>query len=214
MTKTRVSVYIDGFNLYHSTLQFAHPTNRWLNLMELSKRIINPKTEEISAVYYFTALTTWKPEKAKKHLLYIHALRTAGVKDILGKFTIRDRRCPLCTKCYQSHEEKKTDINIAITLLADGMTDKFDTALILSGDSDLAPVITKLKKLCPSKKVGIIVPQNQSAMNLKQHADFFKKIQDRDLKKSQLPEQVTYNGNVITAPVGWLPKPNLNPKSS
>jgi len=207
MTKTRVSVYIDGFNLYHSTLQFAHPTNRWLNLMELSKRIINPKTEEISAVYYFTALTTWKPEKAKKHLLYIHALRTAGVKDILGKFTIRDRRCPLCTKCYQSHEEKKTDINIAITLLADGMTDKFDTALILSGDSDLAPVITKLKKLCPSKKVGIIVPQNQSAMNLKQHADFFKKIQDRDLKKSQLPEQVTYNGNVIVAPVGWLPKP-------
>jgi len=96
MPKTRVSVYIDGFNLYHSTLQFAHPTNRWLNLMELSKRIINPKTEEISAVYYFTALTTWKPEKAKKHLLYIHPIRTAGVKDILGKFTIRNRRCPLC----------------------------------------------------------------------------------------------------------------------
>jgi len=207
MPKTRVSVYIDGFNLYHSTLQFAHPTNRWLNLMELSKRIINPKTEEISAVYYFTALTTWKPEKAKKHLLYIHALRTVGVKDILGKFTIRDRRCPLCTKSYQSHEEKKTDINIAITLLADGMTDKFDTALILSGDSDLAPAITKLKKISPIKKVGIIVPQNQSAMNLKQHADFFKKIQDRDLKKSLLPEQVTYNGNVIAAPVGWLPKP-------
>ena len=86
------------------------------------------------------------------------------------------------------------------------MTDKFDTALILSGDSDLAPVITKLKKLCASKKVGIIVPQNQSAMNLKQHADFFKKIQDRDLKKSLLPEQLTYNGNIITAPLGWLPK--------
>jgi len=136
----------------------------------------------------------------------IHALRTVGVKDILGKFTIRDRRCPLCTKCYQSHEEKKTDINIAITLLADGMTDKFDTALILSGDSDLAPVITKLKKLCPNKKVGIIVPQNQSAMNLKQHADFFKKIQDRDLKKSLLPKQINYNGNIINVPDGWLPK--------
>jgi hypothetical protein len=44
-------------------------------------------------------------------------------------------------------------------------------------------------------------------MNLKQHADFFKKIQDRDLKKSLLPEQITYNGAVITAPAGWLPKP-------
>ena len=208
MSKTRVSVYIDGFNLYHSTLQFAHPNNRWFNLMELSKRIVNPKTEEISAVYYFSALATWKPDKAKKHLDYIHALCTVGVKDILGKFTFITRRCPLCQSRYQAHEEKKTDINIAITLLADGIADRFDTALILSGDSDLAPVITKIKNLSSNKKVGIIVPQNQSAMNLKQHADFFKKIQDRDLKKSLLPEQVTYNGKTITAPVGWLPKPH------
>ena len=207
MAKIRVNVYIDGFNLYHSTLQHTHPDCRWLNLLELSKRLINLKTEEIQTVYYFSALTTWVPERAKKHLLYIHALRTVGVKDILGKFTIRERKCPLCAKCFQSHEEKKTDINIAVTLLADGMTDRYDTALILSGDSDLTPVITKLKSLCPNKKVGIIVPQNQSAMNLKQNADFFKKIQDRDLKKSLLPEKVTYKGKLVTAPAGWLPKP-------
>ena len=210
--KKRISVYIDGFNLYHSTLQFAHPNFRWLNLMELSKRIINPKTEKIATVYYFSALTSWNPNKAKKHLLYIYALRSAGVKDILGKFTLRDRKCPLCKNCYQSHEEKKTDINIAITLLGDAILDKFDTALILSGDSDLAPVSIKLRQLCPGKKIGILVPQNQSAMNLKKHADFFKKIQDRDLKKSLLPEQVTYNGRIITAPTGWLPsKPVSQP---
>jgi len=113
----------------------------------------------------------------------------------------------LCAKRYQAHEEKKTDINIAITLLADAVADKFDTALILSGDSDLAPVTTKLKQLCPEKKIGIIVPQGQSAMNLKQHADFFKKIQTKDLKKSLLPPQVIYNNRIITAPAGWLPEP-------
>jgi len=62
----------------------------------------------------------------------------------------------------------------------------------LSGDSDLAPVTTKLKELCLGKKVGILVPKGQSAMHLKQHADFFKKIQTKDLKKSLLPEQVIY----------------------
>jgi hypothetical protein len=93
-------------------------------------------------------------------------------------------------------------------LLADAVADKFDTALILSGDSDIAPVITKLKELCPGKKIGkgpvrvLIVPQNHSAMNLKQYADFFKKIQDRDLKKSLLSEQITYNGMVIPTPAG------------
>ncbi|MCL2441457.1 MAG: NYN domain-containing protein [Treponema sp.] len=107
-------------------------------------------------------------------------MRTAGVKDILGKFTLRDRKCPKCLALFQSHEEKKTDINIAIILLADAVLDKFNTALILSGDSDLAPVAVKLHQLRPGKKLGIIVPQNQSAMNLKKHSDFFKKIQDRD----------------------------------
>jgi uncharacterized LabA/DUF88 family protein len=206
MAKTRVSVYIDGFNLYHSTLQHAHPDCRWLNLWELSKRFINPRTEELTSVYYFSALATWVPDKAKKHLLYIHALRTVGVKDVLGKFTLRERKCLLCHGRYYSHEEKKTDINIAVTLLADAVADKFDAAFILSGDSDLAPVAAKLKELCPGKKIGIIVPQNQSAMNLKQNADFFKKVQDRDLKKSLLPGQVTYNGKLINAPTGWLPK--------
>jgi uncharacterized LabA/DUF88 family protein len=145
MAKTRISVFIDGFNLYHSTLQHTHPDCRWLNLWELSKRIINPQTEDVTAVYYFSALTTWIPSRAKKHLLYIHALRTVGVKDILGRFTLRERKCLLCQGRYKAHEEKKTDINIAITLLADAVADKFDTALILSGDSDLAPVAAKLK---------------------------------------------------------------------
>jgi len=208
MAKIRINVYIDGFNLYHSALQHTHSDCRWLNLLELSKRLINPETEEIKNVYYFSALTSWIPERAKKHLLYIHALRTVGVKDILGKFSLRERKCPLCAGRYQAHEEKKTDINIAITLLADAVADKFDTALILSGDSDLAPVTTKLKQLCPEKKIGIIVPKGQSAMNLKQHADFFKKIQTKDLKKSLLPPQVTYNDKIITAPAGWLPETN------
>jgi len=83
MPKTRISVYIDGFNLYHSTLQHTHRDCRWLNLLELSKRLINPKTEEIQTVYYFSAIASWVPDRVKKHLSYIHALRTVGVIDIL-----------------------------------------------------------------------------------------------------------------------------------
>jgi len=209
MAKKRINVYVDGFNLYHSALQRTYPDCRWLNLVELSKRMINPKTEEIQTVYYFSAITSWVPDRAKKQLSYIHALRSVGVVDILGKFSIRDRKCPLCLQRFQFHEEKKTDINIAITLLADAVEDKFDTALLLSGDSDLAPVTEKLHQLRPGKKIGILVPKWQPANHIKQHADFHKTIQAKDFKKSLLPEQVTYNGNIITAPAGWLPKPDL-----
>jgi hypothetical protein len=85
--------------------------------------------------------------------LYIHALRTVGVKDVLGKFNLRDRKCSLCKGRYQAHEENKTDINNTVTLLAAAVADNFDTALILFGDSDLAPVTNKLKELYP-KKIG------------------------------------------------------------
>jgi uncharacterized LabA/DUF88 family protein len=205
MKKTQVNAYIDGFNLYHSTLQHTHPDFRWLNLAELAKQFINPEKEEIKDVYYFSALATWQPAKAKNHLLYMEALRAVGVKVVLGKFNEKNKKCPLCQNIYKTHEEKKTDINIAITLLADGIQNKFDTALIVSGDSDLSPVTTKLKELCPSKKVGIVIPQGQFAVNLRQKADFYKKLQTKDLRKSLLPETITYKNKVLTAPTGWLP---------
>jgi len=50
-------------------------------------------------------------------------------------------------------------------------------------------------------------------MHLKQHADFFKTIQAKDLKKYLLPDQVIYNGKTITAPEGWLPKPAPEPNA-
>ncbi|MDR1932351.1 MAG: NYN domain-containing protein [Spirochaetales bacterium] len=171
--KTRISVYIeDGFNLYHSTLQFSHPDCRRLNLLELSHQFINPNTEEVTEVYYFSALAEWLPSKSKKHIRYINALRSVGVKVILGKFTEKDKKCPLCRGSYKTHEEKKTDINIALAIVSGAVQDLFDTALIMSGDSDLSPVTAIVKKLCPAKRVGIVIPQNQYAVNLKQNSDF------------------------------------------
>ncbi|MDR0878919.1 MAG: hypothetical protein LBN21_12795 [Treponema sp.] len=43
------------------------------------------------------------------------------------------------------------------------------------------------------------------AVNLREHADYFKRIKTKDLKKSLLPQEITYNGKIITAPDGWLP---------
>jgi hypothetical protein len=36
------------------------PDGCWLNLWELSSRLLNPKHEEIAAVYYFSALTSYR----------------------------------------------------------------------------------------------------------------------------------------------------------
>ena len=60
-------------------------------------------------------------------------------------FLSKNRECYKCGhKCGQS-EEKKTDVNIAVRLLTDVYDDRFDTAIVISGDSDLVPPIKSVR---------------------------------------------------------------------
>jgi hypothetical protein len=59
MAKVRINVYIDGFSPNDSVPSpAAHSYGCWLNLLELSKRLINPEAEEVLKVYCFSALIT------------------------------------------------------------------------------------------------------------------------------------------------------------
>jgi len=50
---------------------------------------------------------------------------------------------------YQTYEEKRTDVNIAIKILEDAFLKKYDRAIIMSGDSDIVPSIESVKKNFP-----------------------------------------------------------------
>ena len=54
---------------------------------------------------------------------------------------------------YIRHEEKMADVNIANQLLLDAMEGKFDSAFLISGDSDLVPPIRTIKTRFPDKKI-------------------------------------------------------------
>ena len=51
------------------------------------------------------------------------------------------------------YEEKETDVSIAAALIEDAMQDRYDTALLISADSDLCPAIVTMKRLCPEKRI-------------------------------------------------------------
>ena len=48
-----------------------------------------------------------------------------------------------------SPAKKKTDVNIATHLICDGIADLYETAIIVTADSDLIPAINAVKKLKP-----------------------------------------------------------------
>lgn len=200
----RVAVFIDGFNVYHAlTCDPRTKKHRWLNLEQLAKCFLT-SNDSLSEIYYFTALALWDADKVVKHKTYISALRTTSVQPILGAFRRKDKYCTLCKREYPTYEEKRTDVNIAIKLFQTAIIDSWDTALIISGDSDLIPAIEAVKKSFPSKQIGVIIPIGRRAEELKIVADFHRKMKLKHLETSQFPEEIVLNGGgIIKKPLSW-----------
>ncbi len=97
-----------------------------------------------------------------------------------------------------------TDVNIAVELLLDATDDKFDTAIIVSGDSDLTPPISAVLKRFPEKRVIVAFPPKRSSKALKRAASGWFSIDRRTLKRSQFAEHVhASKGNILERPEKW-----------
>ena len=126
----RVFVYIDGFNFYHAIDHLGKDWLKWVNLRKLAELIVG-SNETVYAVRYFSAYATWHKSGYERHRAYVSALKEEGVSVILGSFKEKFKDCPQCSHRIKTHEEKETDVNIGIHLVADTLLDKFDRALIV-----------------------------------------------------------------------------------
>jgi uncharacterized LabA/DUF88 family protein len=137
------------------------------------------------------------------HKKYIKALRSVGVEVVRGRFKNKTFKCHHCLKEYKSHEEKQTDVNIAVQVVADAAIDKFDKAVIVSSDSDLIPVIKTIHRLKPEKEVGIMFPIGRGIFELRQAADFTLKMKRNHLISCQFPEKIKIGKEIIERPTSW-----------
>lgn len=199
----RVIAFIDGFNLYHSiSRNKSFRKYKWLNLAKLIRCFVTSK-DEIRSIYYFTAYANWVPDRAKRHKHYVRVLEHKKVEPVFGEFKVRDRYCSNCKTKFETHEEKETDVNIAVKLFQTAVDDQFDTALIVSGDSDLVPAIRAVKESFPHKSVKVVIPPGIYAENLKRASDAHMKIKEKHLKTSQLEDPVVINGVELFCPSEW-----------
>jgi len=146
MPKQRVIAYIDGFNFYH-TIKDLQPNK--VDLMALFNSLCTGD-EELVAVKYFSAYAYWNASAVSRHKKYVKSLQKTGVEVILGQFKKKGRG--------GRHEEKETDINIALNLVLDGIDDKYDRAKLLTVDSDLVAAVRTIKARCPQKNILIVKP--------------------------------------------------------
>ncbi len=205
---------------------------KWLDLVALSRRIC-PR-DEIKAVKYYTARVSTPdtdPDLGQRQQVYLRALATAPLVSIhYGQFMLQKKRMPLVNRPtgfkklilqflgmdLKTHpdgnvtvsiwrmEEKGTDVNLGVHLVADAFQDRFDKAIVISNDTDLCePVRLVVSEL--GRKVVIVNPRGhkQPAAALRKVATETRKIRATALLESQLPNQIEDQWGTITRPANW-----------
>jgi uncharacterized LabA/DUF88 family protein len=203
-------IYVDGFNLYYRALRGT--PYKWLDLDQLSRRLL-PK-DSIAAIKYYTALVQPRPhdpQQAVRQGVYLRALQTIPHLSIIyghfltGTVTAVEAGStpgqPRFVRVLKT-EEKGSDVNLASHLLFDGFQKSYDTAIVVTNDSDLAEPIRIVREEL-GLKVGILSPSKHPNPLLVKAASFFKPIRTGVLRDSQFSHQLTDSKGNFSKPVSW-----------
>lgn len=202
----RVISYIDGFNLYFGLRSRGWRKYYWLDLAGMSRAILKPG-QTLVHCHYFTARirTDGRSQDARRQSIWLDALATrTDITCHFGHYLPKPQRCFNCGATWTSHEEKMTDVNIATQLLVDAYEDRFDTALIVSGDSDLTTPIKRVRERFPKKRLIVAFPPNRRSDQLRKAAHGHLVIGADSLRQNLLPDEITTaSGFVLRRPSQW-----------
>ena len=212
-SKRRVVVYVDGFNFYFRRLR--NTSYRWLNLQALFEMLLSQ--DDVCEIHYFIARVGGKfdAQKPIRQAAYLKALETCPKIQIhYGLFSTKIINYRLAEPLYTAQgvacdtakvwrqDEKGSDVNLAVRLLDDAWRGRFDAAVILTNDSDLAAPMQAVR--AKNLPVILIHPDSNTATSLTQAASQRIHLHDRHLREAQFPDQlVGLNGKTIFKPYGF-----------
>lgn len=200
----RVVVYVDGFNLYFGMVESGLNNCKWLDINKLIADSITAN-QQVVAIKYFTSRVSNNPPKQKRQTLYLEALETTGVKIIYGLYKAKEIECNNCGHAWQISNEKMTDVNIATHMLADAFTDIYDTAILISGDSDLVPPIKAVHQHFPNKAISVFFPPERHNNTVALAAKGSMILGRKKLMNNQFPNEVEKaDGYKLKKPGEWI----------
>jgi len=208
--------YIDGFNFYYACAQ-PFPQYKWLNFRRFIE-LLRPN-DDIRKIKYFTALVKGEAHhstKRDRQKRFWRALQSLpGLEIIQGKLIERDRKCKVAgctwvTKTFKDQQEKRTDVNIAINMVADALIDSPDIIVLISGDTDLIPAIEMIKRIRPGIRLAIYIPAIEAQFDYRRVDEYrslgisVKPIPEKYLKMAQFPDTVPLAENrTVQKPTEW-----------
>lgn len=204
MKSERVAAYVDGFNLYFGLKEKGWRCYYWLNIYLLCQNLLRPP-QHLILVKYFTSRITSPPDKKKRQSTFLEALKVvSGIIPYYGIYQESPVTCENCGHINNIPEEKMTDVQISSEMVSDAHLNRYDTALLITGDRDLVPAIEKIRSESLKKRVVVAFPPMRTNADLRGTANAYIHVTEAELKKSLLPPEIpTISGYILKCPQSW-----------
>jgi uncharacterized LabA/DUF88 family protein len=194
----RAALYVDGFNFYYGVRNHFRQEREkrgfslsglvWCDFRALIERHFLEPDTQLALIRYFTAPVTESVEatrdEGERYQLWLRAAKTIrGLKPVFGYYRPAEGGL---------RKEKETDVHIAVEMLLDGIAGNYDTAYLLSGDTDQIPAVGAAAfRLRAQKRVRVLVPPLQSTESWQRHyLGYMQQLKQRFHFQQQEPRQV------------------------
>ena len=231
----KVRVYIDGFNLYYGALKntphkwlnlvkFSYMLLRRGETLDYVRYFTAPVggTSGIRQNIYFRALDTLAPISIHRGVYQQNVdTRPLAHQVARGMGEIIEHRAqdgdpwlpvphPFPNESVRvsiiDTEEKGSDVNLATYLIFDGMRGKYDSAIVVSGDSDLVePIQLCNRDAAIRKPVGVVNPYSgRFSKELSDVAAWYQPLDVSILGQCHMQRHITAkNGTILSRPTSW-----------
>jgi hypothetical protein len=127
------------------------------NCVQFIDILLKP-SQKLIEINYFTSMVSNNPDKQKRQTLYTEALESVDINIFYGHYQSNPVECDRCGNIWQSYNKKMTDVNIATRMIMDAYKDRYDMAMLVSGDSDLVPPMREIHDNFEHKRVFVAFP--------------------------------------------------------
>lgn len=171
--KERVYVYIDGGNLYYNLKENGCSSMKF-DFKKFAKSFLGDRKQE-GVRYYIGQI---KPKNGNKKSQELHKHQQILFERLkkAGFYIVRGR----IRQIGKTFTEKGVDVRIAIDLIEGAYEDRYDTAILISSDGDIAPAVEMARR--KGKKVEVVGFIHKPSYILIQNANTHHSLSKDDLQ--------------------------------
>lgn len=142
MERGRTVMFIDNSNIFQN-LRCVKPGYR-IDYKKLHRKI--EEKGEIWETYFFAAEKEGAPRETQTAFFEV-LKKELNYNIILTNLKLKTITCKSCGAIHETFIEKGVDVGLATKLISLLYNQAFDTAVVVSGDGDLAEVIREVRRL-------------------------------------------------------------------